>query len=130
MRNFSIATVISLSTLAFSQPVKADPNLSYTSAYKFISTSNHLKDQEFRVYILKWLEQDKGYPYEAAMSFCESRRQRRSTSQFMEMSRGQLMQRKVLEGWSESRFEAYLEINLAGAISGIEHQYCPNPSRN
>ena len=126
MRNSLIAAVISLSTLVFSQPAKADPDLSYTCAYKSISTSTSdaYKNQEFRVYVLKWLDQDKGYPYKVAMSFCEYKRLGFSNDQFTEMSYGELIQRKALEGWSESRFKAYLNINAAGAVAGVEH-YCP-----
>ena len=126
MRNSLIAAVISLSTLAFSQPAKADPNLSYTSAYKIISTStdNDYKNQEFRVYVLKWLEQDQGYPHKVAMLFCESNRLGRSSDQFAEMSYGALLVRKSLEGWSESRFTAYKKILIAGVGVGYRH-YCP-----
>ena len=126
MRNYLIATVISLSTLLFSQPAKADSNLSYTSAYRSISISKNTdyKNQEFRVYVLKWLEQDKGYPHKIAMSFCESRKLGRSTSQFIDVSYDELLRRKNLEGWSESRFKAYMSIAVAGMTTGTKH-YCP-----
>ena len=126
MRNHLIATVIGLSTLAFSQPVKADPNLSYTSAYKSILTStfDDYKNPEFRVYVLKWLEQDKGYPYEIAMSFCESRKRGQSDGQFIEILFANLRKRKALEGWSEPRFIAYTNIMAEGMLVGYRH-YCP-----
>ena len=126
MRNSLIAAVISLSTLAFSQPVKADSNLLYTSAYKLISTSenDYFKNREFRAYTLKWLGQDKGYPHKVAILFCDSKRLGWSTSQIVEISYDQLVQRKNLEGWSESRFDAYRRIVVAGMSVGKEH-YCP-----
>ena len=126
MRNSLIAAVISLSTLAFSQPVKADPNLSYTSAYKSISISKDTdyKNPEFRGYVLKWLEQDKGYPHKIAMSFCESRKLGRSNDQFIDVIYDELLQRKNLEGWSKPRFRAYTNITVEGMLVGYKH-YCP-----
>ena len=126
MRNSLIATVISLFTLVLSQPVKADSNFSYASAYETISTStsDYYKNQEFRVYTLKWLEQDKGFPHKIAMSFCKSRSVGLSTSQLGNIHYNELEKRKTLEGWSESRFNAYLRIIVAGTLVG-QQSYCP-----
>ena len=126
MRKVLVATLICLSTLALSQPVKADSSRSYKSAYRIIATSkvNFYENQEFRVYILKWLEQDKNYPHKVAISYCESKRSGWSDYQFIDMSYDELMQRKVLENWSESRFKAYMKINTVGAVVGMKH-YCP-----
>ena len=127
MRNYLIATVIGLSTFVFSQPVKANPDLSYTSAYRSILTDRHdndYKNQEFRVYVLKWLDQDKGYPHKIAVSYCESRRQGQSINQIIEIIVDELAQRKALESWSKSRFSAYTKLSTEGMMVGLRH-YCP-----
>lgn len=125
MRKVLVATLIGLSTLALSQPVKADSDLSFSSAYKFIATSEHdsYKNHEFRVYVLKWLEQDRNYPYQVAMSFCDYRRSGLSNSQFFSLRYGELLQRKALENWSEPRFKAYVRIMNTGMNVGVRH-YC------
>ena len=126
MRNFSIATVICLSTLVCSQPAKADFSLSYTSTYQSISTSKDdaYKNPEFRAYVLRLLEQDKDFPHKAALLFCKSKRLGWSSSQFIKMGYGKLLQRQALENWSESKFDAYLKILVTGMSVGTVH-YCP-----
>ena len=126
MKRNLIAAVIGLSTLILSQPVKADSDLSYKSVYQSIATSksDDYRNQEFRVYVLKWLEQDRNYPYQVAMSFCDYRRSGLSTSQIFELRYGELLQRKALENWSEPRFKAYVKITSAGMVTGLK-DYCP-----
>jgi hypothetical protein len=126
MRKFLIATVVTLSTLAFSQPVKADPNLAYKLAYKQISTSNSnsFKNEKFREYVLKWLEQDKGHPYDVAISYCQDKSSGLSYNQIVSKTVMQLREREAIEDWSGSRFNAYVLIHGVG-ISVARHHYCP-----
>ena len=125
MRKALIATLIGLSTLVLSQPAKADSKLSYNLAFVSIVTFEHdsSKNYEFRSYILKWLEQDKDYPHKVAMSFCKYRKSGWSNSQLFDMNYGELLQRKALENWSESRFKAYVKINTVGTLVGMKY-YC------
>ena len=108
MKKLLITAVLSLSALVFPQPGKADSNLPYSFVYKTIATSDSdtYKNQEFRVYVLKWLEQDMDYPYRIATSFCKYRRSGRSTYQFIEMIGNELKEKSVIGSWSEPRVEA------------------------
>ena len=126
MRKVLVATLIGLSTLALSQPVKADSNRSYRLAYQLISRSRtaYLSNEEFREYTLKWLEQDKGHPHKFAMSYCQSKRSGFSDSKINDRTMKQLLARQSREGWSESRTTAYGLIQVTGYTVGL-HYYCP-----
>jgi hypothetical protein len=126
MRKILIATVISLSTLLLSQPVKADSDVFYKSVYKSIATSglSSYNTKENREYVLNWLKQDKGYPQRVAISYCQDRRSRLSDSQIIRKRSGQLVDRQLKEGWSESRLNAFTIIEVHGISAGIQY-YCP-----
>jgi hypothetical protein len=126
MKRTLIAAVIGLSTLVLTQPAKADSNRSYRLAYKIIATSDiySFKNEEVREYTLKWLEQDKDYPHKVAISYCQDRRSGFSKLQIIEKITYKLGKRKWLEDWSESRLDAYVKIDTAGVLVGLEY-YCP-----
>lgn len=126
MKRTLIAAVISLSTLVLTQSAKADSNRSYRSAYEFIATSDTYSSQSkgVREYTLKWLEQDKGYPHKVAISYCQDRRSGFSKLQIIEKIGYKLKKRKWLEDWSQSRLDAYINIDVAGIVIGVKH-YCP-----
>jgi hypothetical protein len=102
MRNLLIATVVSLLPFLLSQPAEANSRKSYRMAYNLIleSNSDYLRDEEFREYVLKWLDQDKQYPHKIAMSYCQSKRSGQSDSQINERTARQLFIRGCLKSRS------------------------------
>lgn len=119
-----IATLISLSALVFSQPVKADSDLSYKYVYQSIATSDDFKNKETREYVLKWLKQDKSHPYKVAISYCRDKRSGFSESQILRSSGRRLAERQSRAGWSSSRVDAYIQIEVAAISAGLQY-YCP-----
>lgn len=95
-------------------------------AYKLIaeSDSDYFRDEEFREYVLKWLDQNKQYPHKIAMSYCQSKRSGLSNSQINDRTARQLLIRQSREGWSKSRTTAYALIQGTGQTVGL-YQYCP-----
>jgi hypothetical protein len=127
MKKALISSLIALSAIvSLAQSVRADPKLAYSFAYLSVldAKPDGQKDKKFWEYTLKWLEQDKTYPEEVAQSFCKYRSLGWSRNEALKILAHKLLERKLVDDWSESRTNAYISITVFSVVAGAMY-YCP-----